>query len=164
MNTVTSPREIEVAAEHFAVHELDAVRVYRVTKTPFAKQKDVFGADLVAVSRRRGHREISLIQATKASTRMADKRRSLENLGGVSTVEPIDNVRRVVVLWSSRRDPDDGRRVIHEFSVQELERRERCDARGLVYDGRTREPWPAWLWASWPEPVTIDRDTWYKPL
>jgi len=168
---MVSSREREVAAEHFARDLLGAVRTRRAHGGRF-QDEDLMGADVWA---RLDDGSTALVQETKADTRLADKRRGLEQLGG-DELEPIaDHERRIVVLWESIPDPDDGRRRIHRFDIHELGSariddvdedagRIESDRLGdivLAFDGRSRRPDDVHVWARWPDPVVIDRSTWY---
>lgn len=171
---MVSRRKREVAAERAALEVLDAVATRRAQRGRF-QDEDMMGADVWARLPRGVH---ALIQETKARTRMADKRRGLERLGEDDDLVPLAaSERRIVALWESVPDPDDGRRRIHRFDVHELARGgideidpdagtvrnpDRLGDVVLEFDGRSRRPGLGHVWAKWPEPVVIDRSTWYE--
>lgn len=159
-------REVECAAERWAIHELGAIRTRRALRTKWAKV-DFFGSDVLAYT---DTFAFALIQASKATGREAEKRRGLERLGGDSDaqlrevwVNPQPDERRIFLKWESRQHPDDGRRTIHEFHIQELvEEQQARECDGLAFDGRSRRPMPGWVWADWVEPFQIPKNEgWY---
>jgi hypothetical protein len=152
-----SAREAEVAAEHFAHEQLEALRTRRALRTKWDKV-DLLGADVQA---RLCDGSQALLQASKAKTRMADKRRALERLGGETIVPPQPWERRLVLLFDSLTHPEDARWRVHVFRVQELVEEADVDD-GLEVDGRSRRPGDGLVWARWGTPVQIDRERGYR--
>jgi len=70
----------------------------------------------------------------------------------------------LVECGSRRGHPDDGRRRVHVFNVQELTWEDRLGSidRNVVIDGRSRRPMDGLVWARWADPVQIERDRWYQ--
>ena len=69
--------------------------------------------------------------------------------------------RRLVLLFDSLTHPDDGRRRVHVFRVQELVEEDDVDEESEV-DGRSRRPGDGLVWARRSSPVQIDRERWYR--
>jgi len=57
--------------------------------------------------------------------------------------------------------PEDARRRVHVFRVQELVEEADVDD-GLEVDGRSRRPGDGLVWARWEKSVQIDRERWYR--
>jgi hypothetical protein len=170
---LTTRRQREVAAEHFACDILGAVRTRRAQRGRF-QDEELMGADVWARLPGGIH---ALVQETKAATRMADKRRGLERLGGDEFVPLRESERRIVLLWHTVPHPSDGRKQIHRFDVHELastwlddvdedagtaSNHQRLGHARLTFDGRSRRPDLAHVWGRWPEPIEIFRPTWYR--
>lgn len=128
--------EIEVAAEHLAIEELGAVRTRRALGTKWDKV-DFLGADVRA---RLDDGTAALLQATKATSRLTDKRRKLERLGGDGLVVPQPRERRLVLAFNSLEHPEDARRRVHVFEVEELAWEDELDQldREVSVDGLSR--------------------------
>jgi hypothetical protein len=72
--------------------------------------------------------------------------------------------RRLVLAFESTQHPDDGRRRVHVFNVQELAWEDRVGSigRDIIVEGRSRRPMGGLVWAGWKGPVQIDRERWYQ--